>query len=465
MTLHALFVSFALPLAAFGNAGEPTTPAARSAVPPLAVEGLSLWKDPAFRRRFEESYLAETEIEPRVTTAERELIQDVSERLGKDQRTEALALLHKRRDAGSSAVIDFLVGNIHFEMDENDRAAEAYTVAVDKYPKFLRAWKMLGTVRARQDDAAAAVGAFTRVVELGGGNSLVYGLLGVCHTKLGDPVAAESAFRLAIMLDPLTLDWKMGLARAFFDQKRYADLAALCEALIARSPDKADLWLLQANAFIGLDRRQEAIGNLELVDQLGASTPDSLLLLGDLYVNDELFAPALEAYQRALATGAHAAVVRSVRALPSLIGRGATAEAHALLDGLDALPEGALDEQQHKGLLKLRAKLAMAEGAGNEEVLRVLEEIVRLDPLDGEALLLLGQHHDEAGNHELAIFYFERAASLPDFEAEAKRLHAVLLVSERRYNEALPLLKRALDLTQNERLREYVRAIEQYAQR
>ena len=39
---------------------------------------------------------------------------------------------------------------------------------------------------------------------------------------LDDVIAAESAYRMANLLDPATIDWKMGMARTLFRQERPA---------------------------------------------------------------------------------------------------------------------------------------------------------------------------------------------------------------------------------------------------
>ena len=120
----------------------------------------------------------------------------------------------------------------------------------------------MALIYIRQSDFPKALPALTRVVELGGADSLTYGLLGFAYASVEDHLAAESAYRMAILMDPQTLDWKMGLARSLFKQERYAEAVALCDRLIADHPDRADLWLLQANAFIGLKQPLKAAENL-----------------------------------------------------------------------------------------------------------------------------------------------------------------------------------------------------------
>jgi tetratricopeptide (TPR) repeat protein len=95
---------------------------------------------------------------------------------------------------------------------------------------------------------------------------------------------------------------------------------------------------------------------------------------------------------------------------------------------------------------------------------KILEEIVRLDPLEGETLILLGQFYATT-DMEKAIFYFERAAALEAFEASAKLRHGQLLVKNGKYQEALPLLKRAYELKPREEVQRYTEQVERAARR
>ena len=53
--------------------------------------------------------------------------------------------------------------------------------------------------------------ALVKVVELGGADALTYGLLGYAHAGNDRPVAGESAYRMAILLDPATGPALVGL--------------------------------------------------------------------------------------------------------------------------------------------------------------------------------------------------------------------------------------------------------------
>jgi len=428
----------------------------------LTPQQLKLWKDPAFQKAFTQSYIAETEIEPQITVVEREKMQQILELISSEQVEQAIALLQESRGEAASAVFDFTLANIHFQAEQLEQAAEIYKVAVRKYPKFRRAWKNLALIHVRQGQFAKAIPALTKVIELGGGDALTYGLLGFAYSHAENFLSAESAYRMAILLDPKTMDWQMGLARAFFKQERYADAVALTKQLIIDNPDRADLWLLQANAYIGLKKPMNAAENYELVDRLGKSTPASLYTLADIYVNEEIFNLAVDAYIRAMEMDESGNPKRLVRAAKVLTAQGAMDQTQKLLDNIDKILGDKLDTEQKKDLLKLRARLAVAAGSGDEEA-RVLEQIVELDPLDGEALILLGQHATRNGNHEKAVFYYERAASIEAFEADAKVRHAQLLVQQSKYAEALPLLRRAQQINPRQNIQEYLEQVERVA--
>lgn len=432
--------------------------------PAVQDADLAILGSPSFRRRFLESYIAATDVEPQLSDDERAVLYEVLPLITRDELDEAQRLLEEQRTApGASAVFDFTLGNVHFQRDELDLAAVAYRTAVDKYPRFRRAWENLGQLHFKRSDFAGAAAAFARVVALGGGDAVTYGLLGIAHARLGDHLAAESAFRMAVMMDPDTTDWQLGLAQSLFGQRRFADAVALFDGLLAAHPDRADWWLVQGEALAMLDRPLEAAENFEMADQLGGATVQSLDNLGDIYAREGLHDVAVDCYLRALELSDEASPDRALRAARHLGAHGALDETRRLVEGIAAACGDRLSVDERKELLRLRARLAVAAGAGGEEA-RVLQEIVELDPLDGDALILLGQHSARTGDPDQAVLYYERAAALEPFEADAKVRHAELLVRQGRYADAVPLLRRAQVLEPRDHVQKYLEQVERIAQ-
>lgn len=429
----------------------------------LSDTTLKIWNSPAFQKQFIDSYIAETEIEPRVTENERDRMLKVLELISADKTDEAAIMLDKYRNEASSAVFDFTLANIYFQQEKFDLAADAYEIAVKKYPKFRRAWRNMGLIHVRQGNFQEALPALTRVIELGGNDAMTFGLLGFAYSSSEDYLAAESAYRMAILLDSKTLDWKMGMARSFFKQERFPEAVALCDQLIKNNPDRADMWLLQANAYIGSNQPLKAAEIFELVKHLGKSTAESLNTLGDIYINQELYAMAANAYIDAMDKDSKYDSKCAIRSAKVLIARGAFKDTRRIIEHLEKRFEGRLETEAQKEVLKLRARLAIADGSGEDEEVQVLQRIVELDPLDGEALILLGQQSGRNGDTEKAIFYFERAAGIEKHEADAKIHHAQLLVQKGKYIEALPLLRRAQQIKPRNNIQEYLEQVERVA--
>jgi tetratricopeptide (TPR) repeat protein len=453
----------------------PSTPTAKTVDPetgevaympvegsPLTETELELWNDPTFRKQFVESYLSETEIEPNVTEDERKTMEKVMGLIAKDQMDDAARVLERNRNPAASAVIDYTLANIYMQQERLGKAVALYQTAVDKHKKFRRAWRNLGVIYVRLSKPDKAVEALTKVIELGGGDSITYGLLGFSYSSLENSICAESSYRMAILMDPLTLDWKMGLARSFFRQQRFAEAVSLCGLLIEQYPNKAELWILQAKAYVGMKQPLKAAENYEFVDQLGGSTVETLAMLGDIYINEELFELAMDSYLRAMDREEEIQPDRFVRAAKVLTARGAFEESQTLIGAIDKRFVNKLSVEEQKDILKLRARIAVAEGAGEREAM-VLKEIVALDPHDGDALILLGQHSERHEDMETAIYYYERAAMLEEYEADARVRHAQLLVRQRKYDEALPLLRRAQQLRPRDNVQDFLEQVERVA--
>lgn len=419
----------------------------------------ALWKDPTFQKQFIGSYGINADIEPRLTNEDLKVLEKVRPLMGKDLAAAEAALV-KAIKPESSAILDFDLGNLRSQQERMDDALKSYRTAVQKFPSFRRAWRAIGLVEARNGKLDAAITAFTKMIELGGGDSSSYGALGYAYEAKQDYQAAEVALRNALLLQPENATWRFVLTRCVFKQEKFQDAAALLDVLIERFPDRYEFWLLQAQAFLGMKQPLRAAENLEALDLLGKASVDSLHTLGDLYATEGLPDLATRAYLRAIDVDPKQNPARPLRAAEVLAVRGALTQARIVAAHLRTSAAEMLDENARRKLLKLEARLTMSEGTGTAETAAMLEEVVKLDPLDGEALLLLGQHYERASEPDRAIFYYERAASLEAFEVNAKIRHAQTLVKLARYADALPLLRSAQELRPREDVARYVEQVE-----
>ena len=82
---------------------------------------------------------------------------------------------------------------------------------------------------------------------------------------------------------------------------------------------------------------------------------------------------------------------------------------------------------------------------------------------DGDALILLAQALAAGERLEEALLRYETAAQITGFEAKATKLHGELLVSRKRYAEAIPLLKASLQYESDEKVARFLELVEKAA--
>jgi tetratricopeptide (TPR) repeat protein len=445
-------------------AERPVAPAATQFAPVAADHPLAaVWNDPEFTRRMLGSYGFLSEAEPRLNAEEQKVYRDKIVPLLREDPKQAVAELQKLIKPEASAIFDFTLGNLLFQTDDLTNAVTHFEAALAKFPDFRRAQKNLGLVYLRAGNYEAAVKPLSRTVSLGGADSKTFGLLGFAQMNLQRYASAEAAYRQALLFEPENLDFRLGLVKCQIAQANYDAALVLLDELIRQFPEKDNLWALQANVFIQKEQPAKATVNFEMLRRLGKATPAQLFTLGDLYLAQEIRDLALNAYLEGVEKDAGANPAKALRAAELLVARGALPEAKQIFARLKAAttPLAGNDELR---LLKLEAKAALAAGEG-EQAAAVLEKISERNPLDGEALLLAGDHYARTGQKEKAQLRYETAAKLEGFEADALLKQAQLKVQGQKYAEAVELLRKAQKSKARDNVQRYLERVEQLALR
>lgn len=438
----------------------PLPPCRLGAAEPSFTAPAGFWASESFKKDFLGTYGMNPGIEPKLAETELETMQQMQQLMADDISSAAVAL-EEALTPDMSAQFDFILANLYFQQEKLDEAAKWYESAIAKFPKFRRAHKNLALVYAKKGEMDKAVKPLVTTIELGETSGLVYGLLGLALLGRQDFISAETAYRNALVFDPDALDYKLGLAKSIFQQQKFGEAVAISTELIRRFPDRKDFWILQANAFLGLNQPMKAAENFEIMDRMGIAPAESLTLLGDIYVNNGLMSLASSAYMRALGKGGQQPGP-GIRAAKILASRSAYDEAKVLIAKIKDTPGLQLADKEKKDLLNTEARIAVAEG-NNESAVKVLEEIIKMDPLDGDALMLLAQNYSRTGDADKAVFYYERAAGIEAFEADAKVRLAQLYVSQSKLDQAVPLLRRAQDVKPRDNIGEYLARVERMA--
>ncbi|MFP4157253.1 MAG: tetratricopeptide repeat protein [Opitutales bacterium] len=420
-----------------------------------------LWSDDAFVKEFIGSYGFLAGYEPPISDEEKEALRNLVDLIKVNPKV-AIQQLEPQITGDSSAAFDFILANLYFQDGNLAKAERYYNNAVTKHPDFRRAHKNLGLVQVQKGDFSKAIKTITKAMELGEVDGRAYGLLGYGYLTEERYYPAEAAYRQAIILQPDNRDWRVGLAQCLLETERYADAVALFDTLLKEDPDNTEFWLLQSNAYLGKGDSIAAAKNIEIVRRMGAADLPTLTLLGDIYMNEDNADLALEAYLAAADMATEEDAKALVRAADLLTRTGNFEQASVIIEKSRSKFGDSLSNEQELELLNFQAKIARAAGE-DESAVEILNEIVKRDGLNGDAMIELANYYADKGDMAKATNRYEEAEKIAAFEREALVAHAQALVRDGSYKKALPLLRRALQLKSDSNLKDYADRVERAA--
>jgi len=420
------------------------------------------WSDPDFVERFTSTFLPITDQEPKITENEGELFVELAALLDGEQpqlATQRLekAVLGETEERPVSAALNYTLGNLYLQEARFEEAAVQYQKSIDKFGNFRRAFKNLGLSYIQSGKSEEAIKALVKAVELGDGAGDTFGLLAYSYLNVGNPAAALEGYRQASLLNPTNREWRIGKAEALMRTERYREAIAEFKQLIQEQPTRNAYYTSIANAYLSLGDTDLAARYLEVLRRRGEAKAPALSLLGDIYINDGLSKLALKAYIEAINSG-ELSTSKSIRSLKALLQRGFYDDAGVYLAALDSINSDDFSEEQTREVLNLKAQLALAKG-DNEEAAATLELVLEQDPMNGNALMLLGEFNQSRDDLENAIYYFQRAVSLTDFQRAAQLQLARIYVGQKEYQLAIRQLEAALEVEYSANVQDFLDAV------
>jgi predicted Zn-dependent protease len=357
-----------------------------------------------------------------------------------------------------SPAFEFILGNAYYAAGQTEKAEASYRSAVKRYPTCLRAWNNLGVLYSTADKFTEAIPCFSKSVTLGDRDPTTFGLLGYCLERMDNVVPAEMAYMQALAGDPANANWVEGLLRIYLQGKQYGRAESLVKNLIKEHPQETRFWLTYANILLAENRKLEAIALLEASVGAGLAGTDQLSLLADLYAEQNLIPEAVAIYQRLPATSPELGERKLLRLAQALIAGGTLSRAREVLASLGAplSPEGRL------AFLQTESDL-LAAGKKWPEARRPLEELLRLAPLNGRALLSLGRTYLAEGNLPRATFAFEAACQIDDSAYRASLELANIELKNRHYAKSAEYLQKALSIEKTDAVEDYLARVKTLA--
>ncbi|MFD2256602.1 tetratricopeptide repeat protein [Luteolibacter algae] len=460
-------------------------------VPALQAERITppsnLFRDPTFVRDFVGSYGFLSDVEPKVSNEEQALLVTVREMFEAGRFREAereivrfIQVVENPTDpeiakGEISPAMVFVLGNLYFQADRTDDARRAFLEAIRRFPRFRRAYTNLGYLYISKNMTDEALPMLQKAIELGENSSRAYGLLGYCHLLKKNALAAENAYRQAYLLDPNSRDWKLGLAQSLMAQDKFAESSSLIGSLIEENPNDKQLWLQQTNALLAMERKEEATVNLEVLRLKGLADESNLNLLGNLYMDRNEPQLALYAYLAAMEKSEKLDISRTLKSAKILSDYGYPDKADDFITQVRNKVGDSISDEDKLSLMLTEVSVAQAKQQP-DRVGALLNQLLELQPANGEVLLQLARHKDllsrEEDDEDLraelvveARTNYQLAARNEDVAYSANLSLGQMLVRERRYLEALPNLQAALAIKKSESLEQYTSRVRRAADR
>lgn len=422
------------------------------------------WADPAFVKQFAGSFLPLTDQEPTINEAEAALFGELGELLANDQiqaaierLTQELARPREEDEEPSSAALNYTLGNIFIQQGMAKEAIAQYEIAIGKFPTFRRAFKNLGLAQIQSGLYEESIKNIVKAVELGDGSGDTFGLLAYSYLNTDNYAAALEGYRQASLLNPSNKEWRIGKAEALMRTERYPEAISEFKELLEEDSNRTAFYTSIANAYIAMNDPETAAIYLEILRRKEAANPSALGLLGDIYINQGLPSLAVKSYLEAVESNSFS-TSKAIRTLQAFLQRQNFDEAEMFLNRLNNLRESGFSQDETREVLNIEAQLAL--GRGNDaEAAAILEKVLESDPVNGNALMLLGGYYHREGNLEEAVFYYERAVQIASRQRAAQLQLARIYVQQKEYQDAIRQLEGALSLEYSSNVQDFLDAV------
>jgi tetratricopeptide (TPR) repeat protein len=198
-----------------------------------------------------------------------------------------------------------LMGLLSLQAKQHDHAVEWLSRAIRQDPKPLYL-TTLGTALLLQGRGAEALKVFEKAIELKPDEAELWRNLGVALTELNRNDEAILSFQHALKLEPGLWDAANRAAILLHQAARFEDALVylnLCDGL---KPNHIQTLGLRSETLQGLQRHQEAFGDLERVHLLDPANADACNQMGNCLVALGRYDEASSLYDKAFALGRQA---------------------------------------------------------------------------------------------------------------------------------------------------------------
>jgi tetratricopeptide (TPR) repeat protein len=179
-------------------------------------------------------------------------------------------------------------------------AAEAFRHAAELQPTESRPRFLAGVALERDNKVPAAIEQFRAALALATTDYEAHFALGRVLLRANDAAGSEEQFRAAIALRDNSIPARLGLASALLAQKKYDAASEALADYLKLAPKDRSARFDRASALLNLNRREDALAELDRSDAGAAPSADTLKMRAEIYMQQKKWKEAGDALKQAL---------------------------------------------------------------------------------------------------------------------------------------------------------------------
>lgn len=179
-------------------------------------------------------------------------------------------------------------------------AAQSFERAAQLLPKQARPIYLMAEALERSGKRTQAIEQYRAAAALAPQDDMILFALGRALLADGKSADAESDFRWLLVLKPDSAPGQLGLAEALLSQQKTTAAIDAFADYLQKAPDDRHARFERAAALQDLNRFDEALPELDRLDEGAAPTVESLKLRGSIYLQQKKWSDADAAFQKAL---------------------------------------------------------------------------------------------------------------------------------------------------------------------
>lgn len=144
----------------------------------------------------------------------------------------------------------YYIGRCHLELGDTELAVEALHKALEIYPEFIEAMKILSVIYLNQGKWNSAEEHLEKVILSERNDPAVLANLALAYSKRGKAAEAEKFYREALRIDPNCIEAMINLGHLYFSAGEYRQARDIMEKVVTLNAATLDAWLILSRSYV-----------------------------------------------------------------------------------------------------------------------------------------------------------------------------------------------------------------------